>query len=1185
MSDDEIFQQPHVQTPPESTIIMPDGWTFKPVSSATLNGDCLTISTSRRNMDAFYSRLVKGDDAKYGDPVYDRQSRLDLTMAFINSRSYHEFSRLPDDVLNCPKVAKAAVTVSCNRYASLSIQMRSNPDVIMALIENVANGTFVQNGVISMLPKKCGETKELLSAIVEVVQQSNTSLAYTGLSLIWTHIFATARSSEQAIGLFARLDWFHPLMKKAMRLMSRGVPWDTLKQTYGLFDTTGLLLSEEVSTSFQKIRYELVFEFVDAERTTWHVGEIVKLCKEDKPFLCYLAYHRPHLLGHCLEATTSQADRLKILDVTCSRTARVNDAGFAHIESVFPSENVPKRDNKLGEFVEVIVSIATTPSIADHFAVWANVDNFGAFLSKFSVSYDGIDSYQRRWFITRTQSAALGSFHWGMLPSEWSQNEAFVCQLLDDVDPELINKIIDSYRAEKNALVHATGLFDIVNNSVLTSNKASGSVTLKPDQEVPTAVNAALYSGSKDMFPWDNKAMVASFSDPKFKYLRNASRQFFTKKNTLATTFTLAMIAFADDIETCKSIIKENDLQIDGVDLLSLIPESTLRELRNDREFFNGIFEKYSGIGPLLPVAFRYEDEFLLKTIDLHPRYMCRYDTATILKSSKVVESALAHKETVAWIFHNLPSTDKENARLVRELMKNESLPLSSRRSVYTDSVPGIVKMQQWCKKLASQLFGCHILRDDRIDDPVISKLANIAHDSHSSNESNRGSNTAYLRSLYTDIQIAFMPVEIAKKLKIHAPVPDKMKTYIQVLPNNLMLEGNRLEKLSHADLKSRHDYLDEIADTACQILEPRRREGRYPSGHYCENFEGVAVKFSYETDTAGERVRALRTMSGKSLVRIPQEWQEAFDRMPATAHGFWGKLHAGYGQRQKAMLLKNGTLGFVSPTANESAKAAAKAMWEGVSIKVYGTFGCDENQVDFDYKQHGVFPSNSTDFPSFVELVVPAHAYGEHEENSIVALHRASVAKGGLGVVFRDSEHPEKLITLDAHGYSTYVQKIVDFLHKYPLHVLSTYMHDFEVESDYDDTPQDMADAVEEEEIGAKFNATAIKVAAILAPPPPAARSNGSRPTKKRRLTQADATSSTPVPEQQASEVEVQAPVAPAEPVSAAAAAAALYWQDDDDEDAAVSEDEASCMDEDDGGSEIDDSSDEMEDEDGDDE
>jgi hypothetical protein len=251
--------------------------------------------------------------------------------------------------------------------------------------------------------------------------------------------------------------------------------------------------------------------------------------------------------------------------------------------------------------------------------------------------------------------------------------------------------------------------------------------------------------------------------------------------------------------------------------------------------------------------------------------------------------------------------------------------------------------------------------------------------------------------------------------------------------------------------------------------------------------------------------------------------------------------------------------------------------MWDGVSIKVYGTFGCDENHVDTDYNQHGIYPSNSTEFPSLVERVVPAHAYGLDEETLIVALHRASVAKGGLGVVFRDREHPEKLITLDAHGYSTYVQKIVDFLHKYPLHVLSTYMHDFEVESDDDDPSHDMADAVEEEEIGAKFNATAVKVAAILAPPPPTARSNGSRPTKKRRLTQADVTPNPVVPEQPAFEAEVQAPVATAEPASVAAAAAALYWQDDDDDDdVAVSEVEGSDMDDD---SEIDDSSDEMED------
>jgi hypothetical protein len=1182
MSDDDHFQHPHVQTPPESTIIMPDGWTFKPVSAAILNGDCLQISASRRNTDAVYSRLVKGDDAKYGDPNADRDSRLDLTIAFINSRSFHEYSSLPDDVLTCPKIAKATVMIRCNWYASLPIVMRSNPDVIMALVESVANGTHVRDGIISLIPPKCGETRELLSAIVDVVQKRNDSLAFSQLSRIWKHLFKSGQSnSDQAMDLFARLDWFHPVMMKAVLMMSKGVgAFDCLKQTHKLFDTAGLQVSEEVSTAFQKTRYELIFEFLAAERATYDGREVVGLCKGDTPFLCYLAFHRPHLLGHCLEVTTSLADRLKILDVTFSRTARVNDAEFAHIESVFPSAKVPIRENKLGDFVDVVVSIASNPSMADHLAMWAKVDNFGAFLSKFSVSYHTIDSYRRRWYITRTNTWPLNSFHWGMLPSAWSQNEEFVRMLLVKVDPELGDKIIDTYRAEKNAVAPPPGLFNILTTSMLDSNRSSS--PLKPDQEVPTVVSTALYSGSKDMFPWENKAMVALFSDPKFEFLDNASRQFFARKNTVTTMFTLALIAFADDIETCKSIIKENKLEISGGDLLSLIPESTLREIRGDREFFKSLFETYIGIGPLLPTAFRYDDEFVIKTIDLHPQFFRQYDSATVLKSSKVVDAALSNKETVEWIFHQLPLTDRENVRLVREVMKNESLPLAARRSVYTNSVPGVVKMQGWCKKLASQLFGCHILRDDRVDDPVISKLANIAHDSHSSYESNRGTNTAYLRSLYTDIQIAFMPVQIAKELKIHAPVPDKMKTYIQVLPNNLMLEQNRLEKLTHAELKSRHEYLEEIADTACQILEPRRRDGRYPSAHYCEHFEGVTVKFSYETDIAGERVRALRTMSGKRIVRIPSAWKYELDSMPADADGFWGKLHAGYGQRQKATLLKNGTLGLVSDDASDEVNAAALAKWAGVSIKVYGTFSHD-NPVS------NIFPERSTTaFPSFVEMVEPSRAYGCDEETAIVELHRASVAKGGLGVVFRDDEHPEKLITLEAQGYSTYVQKIVDFLHKYPLNVLSTYMHDFEVDSDDEDPHQDMADAVEEEEIGAKFNATAVKVAAILAPPPPppTARSNGSRPTKKRRLTQADVTPSPVVSEQPAFQAEVQAPVAPTGPVSVAAAAAALYWQeeDDDDDDAAVSEADASCMD-DDGDSEIDDSSDAMEDDDGDDE
>ena len=190
------------------------------------------------------------------------------------------------------------------------------------------------------------------------------------------------------------------------------------------------------------------------------------------------------------------------------------------------------------------------------------------------------------------------------------------------------------------------------------------------------------------------------------------------------------------------------------------------------------------------------------------------------------------------------------------------------------------------------------------------------------------------------------------------------------------------------------------------------------------------------EAQPEGSR-RVLVTTSGK-VVNIPQAWQEELDDHVENKNlgSFWGVLFAGDGQRSKSMRLKNG-------------KWDSLDDWNGVRIKVY--------DIDADFTLPG------SPFPSFIDQVPRFNTFNEAE---MLKRHGESRARGGGGVTFLS--YPSnttvgqagRLVPYDAAGYTTYAQKIVDFLEVVPLHCLQLLENELEM-SGIDIFDEDLDDSL----------------------------------------------------------------------------------------------------------------------------
>jgi hypothetical protein len=587
----------------------------------------------------------------------------------------------------------------------------------------------------------------------------------------------------------------------------------------------------------------------------------------------------------------------------------------------------------------------------------------------------------------------------------------------------------------------------------------------------------------------------------------------------MCSLFAHAMLAYVEEPETCKEIISSNRLGVKGKYMLAMLPEKIYNVVVNDREFLMSIFTKYNGIGTRLPDHLRYDEQFVLMTIEHHNGdFFKSYDVDRILKMDRVVDAALHNNKTAVWMYSHLPESQKESVGLVAKMMNDDELTIEIRHKVYA-CVPDMVKLQKTIRTITTKLFGRYHYYGYTIADPVVAKLLDIAHDCHSSGGSTNTGNTRYLRSLLFDLQSTLMPEEVSNMMG-SSWVPKAGKTYERILPECNFASENKIDVLSHRDLMDLMETIEDIIDATSSILEPRRRDGSYPECYYCEDFEGLRVRCFPNDDGEWE----VTTLSGKP-VNIPTSWREELDRLSPS--GFFGKLHAGYGQLSKTTKLKNGTLGAYITDDDDETKAAAMAEWDGVVIKSYGYL--DET---------GPVTINSFQgpnaCPSFVEPVPVTYLEsGQEGEKKMIDMHRAITNKGGVGIVFREHLHPDNLISLEGSGYSHYAKKIVDFLTVYPLQVLNAYVMAFETEGEDDG----------DEATAARFKKAATSVAKVVTlSRKRSAKSTRGNPKKKkaRQVTP----SSTAVVSTGASSSTDALPNSVAAPQ-----AQPDYWDDDDDE------------------------------------
>jgi hypothetical protein len=511
-----------------------------------------------------------------------------------------------------------------------------------------------------------------------------------------------------------------------------------------------------------------------------------------------------------------------------------------------------------------------------------------------------------------------------------------------------------------------------------------------------------------------------------------------------------------------------------------------------------------------------------------------------------------------------------ENVKFCLTLLKDERLSPKVREEFYNTVMPTVIKNDRACRLTAGQLFGPDILYRGTdsfsFEDRLTNTLLRISHDAHCLEAtSTRSANVGYLRSLLFDLKARFYPLRLlgplaematgaptktySSTLADWAPLwkvgdaidfslatPDAPFTHPGASPHPLGTAG------VHQQLVEMRTFLENISSLIGAVIEPRRRHAnlyysstRYPADCYCEKFEGVYVKFTINTtcitDEGGEERSVnepqLVTMSGHKEVNVPDAWKQqlkdAFDvgKLPL----FWGILHAGYGQRSTATKLKNGTL-------------KGDADWEGVCIKVYQTYkpAVDSFQPDpsIDVDEADPFlPYLPKEPPSFVHIVEPTHFenrnVSQETEKAILDMHKESLRKWGLGVVFRDYQYPAKLIPLDPYGSAMYCQKIAEFLNTYPLQFLGLYFHEYEIlnmdHDEYEDATCNYPDIAK----------LLTQFAAIVKPTKPKKRASSSEPKKKNKTAKTTKTATT-------------ASVPPVTTAAAAAAAASYDYDSDDD-------------------------------------
>jgi hypothetical protein len=931
------------------------------------------------------------------------------------------------------------------------------------------------------------------------------------LCSIWKHLFdpdlfrhidASPRTADPRVAYLANnIDVYRPLITKIVHGMADHRVWDAFVPIHILLR---IALADNASGTKSEIIEEMFIVYLQSAKFFKLNGDVFDQLIQDEdafPLLCRFIRSNPWAIGETISQLQGGDARMSsnlLVQKTNMLLNALSEQTCDGITSRF------YKSLQLGDFADFILNAHRLPTDAfAAFRSWAESQSIDVILGRFEL---GHGAYYSRVY------DSLSGFEWSMLPSCWADNAAFTKKLLATVDYEQVLNIVRSH-VEPGAVLNET-LFGAMSQRKWT----------------PADQHTLLFSGSyavdSSQLPSFGIAMKAAFKDPKFTYMASCRPSFFYMQWEMCYLFAHAMFAYVDELGTCKEIITANPFQVKGKYLLGLLPKKIYDQIAYDKAFLLSIIDNYPGLGTRLPIELRYDEDFVIKTIECNIyEYFEAYDVNRIVKMNRVVDSALCHDETAVWMFKNLPTDRQETPNLVRRVMKDERLSLTTRRNIFC-AVPEIIKIQKWMRYITTQLFGIHFNTTHVVDDPLVRRLLDIAHDNHSNMGGAIARNMDFLRSLLVDVQRTFMPQKIAERMRVWPP-PVQHKQYFRVLDESYSAPENRMEALDHEGLKIMQADLEEVVEAASSIIEPRRRDGNYPSGVYCENFEGIRVKFvnppGANDDPEDDLLEPMQlvTMSGKK-VHVPPHWLDALEDYDGPS--FFGKLHAGYGQRGKTVKLKNGTLGAHSPDDSDDVKARANAEWEGVVIKIYGLMDLDGKPSSIDFPDH-------MELPSFMEPVKPKHVEWENGEKHMLDFHRSSVAKGGLGVIFRKYDDPGSMISLDNHGYTRYVQDVVNFLHKYPMNVLETYMHVHDVE----DEDEDMDAPGNYEPATENLNKVAEQVAAVVVPDVPSRKRSsagvGRKATKQSKKSKqtsaaAAASSSTDPPP---------------------AAARRDYWDDDD--------------------------------------
>jgi len=1123
---------------------MNDDWEYAPPNDCIVKKELLKLDCITRTSELIpaYKAVFR---AMEKDGLWDDRSRRSFLQSLFNHHLLRkeELRALADLILPVAVKNLDLVTDLVFRYTSwygnLHSDLQKHPNVAMAFLHSTsvhANCGYGLRASADCFPW------ELLTFELFLKQY----LVIPGVSPPrWMCSVIKNKFASFLVKERDQIQWVAWKFINLVRLIATDRETSTaLERVHSLLSPITLALDElaeedtEYTDKLAELRFWMLYEFSRSCRVKRLISQLIKEeVVHDKyavPLLGAIVKDRPVHIGDCLQACKdSECMRLvmasllapesyTILDYRIGGSNPVADGnGGAHMPAGYYPWDV------LSALQYLVGDVGPPPDptrVRDWFHDWASS----------ATEVDAV-KFIGRFRGTNASPQVLPDDSLALFPLAWREKSACAREFIK-TDGRAVNAIVSQFVADGNVIV--------------VKERADESVAVSQTQ-----LTNRYFVIEKSAIPAFDVFMKACFDGSIIDMTEDGPvRSYFSKFND--DVFAFAMAAYCDSPEEIKKIIRHHHSKFSLLrgTVLELSPAVVRASIIEDREFLEEFISNNPFEMGWLPTDLQYDDKLLALAIASDPRSAkCVNDTRRLLAKPAVKEMLLSADLMVEWAFTNLPPNERETPRLGCSILADERLSVHTRKEFYEDTLPTVVKHDRKCKMLAARFFGPDILamQADCMDlgDGLTTKLLQIVHDSRAaSGDSSRSSHSAYLRSLYIDLQRTFMPPAIADRLKYTAANPGKtyrptkadwrpawngfdLVTSISAPPNHK----------THAHLCHLHDFLDEVSNLVAMILEPRRRDGiTYPGDWYCEKFEGVLVEYKI-MDTFNETTNTLTpdatptlvTKSSGKPVQIPDRWKKEMEA--AFANGdlpaFWGVLHAGYGQQTKATKLKNGTL-------------TSDTDWNDVVIKVYGTTSVHYGTGD---RVAGFFQKPLSACQSFIECVETFHFHNynvaEEQERAILNLHRESRRKGGAGVVFRDTYTPTKLVTMDAPAYALYAQKIIDFLHQFPLHVLSLYVHEAEMLGCDDREEQDE----DGEDAGTYPNVHAVidKVLAQIAPPRAegkrrAASSSRPRPSaKKPRITLQGAVSAA------ASRGATSAQSAPS------ASLASRYLEEDDDDDA----------------------------------